>query len=53
MNHSIPGAVGLFIRARPATFAHGRLRSWTRTPIDGITTDFGALARFSERAWIS
>ena len=48
VNHSIPGAVGLFIQSPAGNVLHTGDFKLDQTPIDGITTDFGALARFSE-----
>ena len=48
VNHSIPGALGLFIQSPAGNVLHMGDFKLDQTPIDGITTDFGALARFSE-----
>ena len=48
VNHSIPGAVGLFIQSPAGNVLHTGDFKLDQTPIDGITTDFGALAHFSE-----
>ena len=48
VNHSIPGAVGLFIQSPAGNVLHTGDFKLDQPPIDGITTDFGALARFSE-----
>ena len=48
VNHSIPDAVGLFIQSPAGNVLHTGDFKLDQTPIDGITTDFGALARFSE-----
>ncbi len=48
VNHSIPGAVGLFIESPAGNVLHMGDFKLDQTPIDGITTDYGALARFSE-----
>ncbi len=48
VNHSIPGAVGLFLQSPAGNVLHTGDFKLDQTPIDGITTDFGALARFSE-----
>ncbi|WP_165060205.1 MULTISPECIES: ribonuclease J [unclassified Adlercreutzia] len=49
VNHSIPGAVGAFIQSPAGNVLHMGDFKLDQTPIDGITTDFAALARFSER----
>lgn len=48
VNHSIPGALGLFIQSPAGNVLHMGDFKLDQTPIDGITTDFGALARFGE-----
>ncbi|MDE8703678.1 MBL fold metallo-hydrolase, partial [Adlercreutzia equolifaciens] len=48
VNHSIPGAVGLFIQSPAGNVLHTGDFKLDQTTIDGITTDFGALARYSE-----
>ncbi len=48
VNHSIPGAVGLFIQSPAGNVLHTGDFKLDQTPIDGVTTDFGALARFSQ-----
>ncbi len=48
VNHSIPGALGLFIQSPAGNVLHMGDFKLDQTPIDGITTDFGALARFAE-----
>lgn len=48
VNHSIPGALGLFLESPAGNVLHMGDFKLDQTPIDGITTDFGALARFSE-----
>lgn len=49
VNHSIPGAVGLFIQSPAGNVLHMGDFKLDQTPIDGITTDFAALARFGEQ----
>lgn len=49
VNHSIPGAVGLFIQSPAGNVLHTGDFKLDQTPIDGITTDFGAITRFSEQ----
>ncbi len=48
VNHSIPGALGLFIQSPAGNVLHMGDFKLDQTPIDGITTDFAALARFGE-----
>ena len=49
VNHSIPGAVGLFIQSPAGNVLHTGDFKLDQTPIDGVTTDFGAITRFSEQ----
>ncbi len=48
VNHSIPGAVGVFFQSPAGNVLHTGDFKLDQTPIDGVTTDFGAMARFSE-----
>lgn len=48
VNHSIPGAVGIFLQSPAGNVLHTGDFKLDQTPIDGVTTDFGALARFGE-----
>ena len=48
VNHSIPGALGVFFRTPAGNVLHTGDFKLDQTPIDGVHTDFGALARFSE-----
>ena len=48
MNHSIPGAVGVFFQSPAGNVLHTGDFKLDQTPIDGVTTDFGALAKFSK-----
>ena len=48
VNHSIPGAVGAFIQSPAGNVLHTGDFKLDQTPIDGVLTDFGALARFGE-----
>ncbi len=46
VNHSIPGAVGYFLQSPAGNVLHTGDFKLDQTPIDGVHTDFGALARF-------
>lgn len=48
VNHSIPGALGVFLRSPVGNVLHTGDFKLDQTPIDGVTTDYGALSRFSE-----
>lgn len=48
VNHSIPGALGLFIESPAGNVLHMGDFKLDQTPIDGVTTDFASLARFGE-----
>lgn len=48
VNHSIPGAVGVFLQSPAGNVLHTGDFKLDQTPIDGVTTDFGALARFGD-----
>lgn len=48
VNHSIPGAVGVFFRTPSGNVLHTGDFKLDQTPIDGVRTDFAALARFAE-----
>ncbi len=48
VNHSIPGAVGVFFRTPAGNVLHTGDFKLDQTPIDGVHTDFAALARFSQ-----
>lgn len=48
VNHSIPGAVGVFFQSPAGNVLHTGDFKLDQTPIDGVTTDFGALARYGE-----
>ncbi|WP_083762411.1 ribonuclease J [Slackia heliotrinireducens] len=48
VNHSIPGAVGVFLQSPAGNILHTGDFKLDQTPIDGIHTDFGAMARFSK-----
>ncbi|MEE0844851.1 MAG: ribonuclease J [Eggerthellaceae bacterium] len=48
VNHSIPGAVGIFLQSPAGNVLHTGDFKLDQTPIDGVHTDFGALARFGK-----
>jgi ribonuclease J len=48
VNHSIPDAVGIFIRTPVANVVHTGDFKLDQTPIDGRMTDYGALSKFGK-----
>ena len=48
VNHSIPGSLGIFFTTPAGNVLHTGDFKLDQSPIDGVHTDFGALARFSE-----
>lgn len=48
VNHSIPGAFGYFLQTPAGNVLHTGDFKLDQTPIDGVHTDFGALARFGK-----
>ncbi|MDO4182376.1 MAG: ribonuclease J [Coriobacteriia bacterium] len=46
VNHSIPGALGIFLQTPAGNVLHTGDFKLDQSPIDGVLTDFGALARF-------
>ncbi len=48
VNHSIPDAVGVFIRTSVGSVLHTGDFKLDQTPIDGRLTDYGALAKFGK-----
>ncbi len=49
VNHSIPDAVGVFVRTPVGNLLHTGDFKLDQTPIDGRLTDYGALARFGKQ----
>ena len=48
VNHSIPGAVGIFFTSPAGNVLHTGDFKLDQSPIDGVHTDFGAIARFGD-----
>lgn len=48
VNHSIPDAVGVFIRTPSANVLHTGDFKLDQTPIDGRLTDYGAISKFAK-----
>ena len=49
MTHSIPGALGVFIRTNQGTVMHTGDVKLDQTPIDGVTPDYAAISRFAKQ----
>ena len=49
MTHSIPGALGVFIRTNQGTVRHSGVFKLDQTPIDGVTPDYAAISRFAKQ----
>ncbi len=49
MTHSIPGALGVFIRPNQGTVMHTGDFKLDQTPIDGVTPDYAAISRFAKQ----
>jgi len=48
VSHSIPASLGVFLQTPVATVLHTGDFKLDQTPIDGVHTDFAAIARFAE-----
>ena len=48
VNHSIPASLGIFFQSPAGNVLHTGDFKLDQTPIDGVTTDFEALARFGK-----
>ena len=48
VNHSIPAAMGVFLRTPAGNVMHTGDFKLDQTPIDGVRTDFAAMSRFGE-----
>jgi ribonuclease J len=49
VNHSIPDSVGVFVRTPAGNILHTGDFKFDQTPIDGVLTDYAALARFAKQ----
>ena len=49
MTHSIPGALGVFIRTNQGTVMHTGDFKLAQTPTDGVTPDYAAISRFAKQ----
>ena len=49
MTHSIPGALGVFIRTPQGTVLHTGDFKLDQTPIDGITPDYASINKFAKQ----
>lgn len=49
VNHSIPDALGVFVRTPAGNILHTGDFKFDQTPIDGRLTDYAALARFAKQ----
>lgn len=48
MTHSIPGALGIFVKSPQGTVLHTGDFKLDQTPIDGVTPDYAAITRFGK-----
>lgn len=48
ITHSIPGALGMYVKTSAGSFLHTGDFKFDQTPIDGVTTNFNAICRFAE-----
>ena len=48
MTHSIPGALGIFVKSPQGTVMHTGDFKLDQTPIDGVTPDYAAITRFGK-----
>ena len=49
MTHSIPGALGVYIKTSQGTIMHTGDFKIDETPIDGVTPDYAAISRFAKQ----
>ena len=49
MTHSIPGALGVYIRTPQGTVMHTGDFKLDQTPIDGVTPDYASISRFAKQ----
>ncbi len=49
MTHSIPGALGVFIRTPQGTVLHTGDFKLDQTPIDGVTPDYASISKFAKQ----
>ncbi len=49
MTHSIPGALGVFIRTPQGNVMHTGDFKLDQTPIDGVTPDYASISRFAKQ----
>ncbi|WP_144742942.1 ribonuclease J [Enorma burkinafasonensis] len=49
MTHSIPGALGVYIKTQQGTIMHTGDFKLDQTPIDGVTPDYAAISRFAKQ----
>lgn len=48
MTHSIPGALGIFVKSPQGTVMHTGDFKLDQTPIDGVTPDYASITRFGK-----